>query len=102
MSGQDPDGITISEWCDTAWAYILRQTPVMSSPVEYRDTLWEALYIGELSPETKARIAENQAKAAKSKPKDRKPPPPPRSAVRELEALVEQAAALRSQRQAAK
>ena len=32
---------------DAAWALIMRQTPMMANPFEYRETLWDLLWEGE-------------------------------------------------------
>lgn len=42
--------MAIDDWCDVAWAYILRTTPMMANPHEYRATLWSILYEGEAPP----------------------------------------------------
>lgn len=47
--------MAIDDWCDVAWAYILRTTPMMANPHEYRETLWTILHDGEApkpAPET--------------------------------------------------
>lgn len=75
-----------------AWAYLLRMAPMMANPHEYRDALWSVLYHGELTEEMKKNAAKNAAENARKA--IGKPAPP--SAMAELEAMKQQAAALRA------
>jgi hypothetical protein len=52
--------VTISDWCDVAWEYILDSTPMMASPIEYRDVLWAALHDGE-TPTAKGKGGKGKA-----------------------------------------
>lgn len=84
----------MSDWADVAWAYVMRNTPVMANPAEYRDLLWQALYVGELTTEQKAKIAAKapeRAKASLGKPT-------PKAALDEFAALQEQIASIKAAR----
>lgn len=63
---------------------------MMANPHEYRESLWSILYTGELTPEMKAKIAENKPKAAKASIGK----PIPKSALSELEELQAHIASL--------
>lgn len=82
----------LSDWCDVAWAYVLRQQPMMASPTEYRDLLWNALYVGELTPEQRAKQLEQAAKRPAGAPSKM-----PRSAYAEMDEMMRQARQLRGE-----
>lgn len=75
-----------------AWALLLRMSPMMANPHEYRAALWSVLYTGELTDEMKANAAKHAAENAKAAIGK----PAPKSALDELEAMKAQAAALRA------
>lgn len=70
--------MSIAEWCDVAWEYILEGAPLMASPTEYRDVLWAALHDGK-APEKGAGKGKSASKTE----------------VNEMAALLEKAKALR-------
>jgi len=49
----NPEKVTVGDWCDVAWAYLMENTPMMANPFEYRETMWGLLYEGE-TPRTQA------------------------------------------------
>ena len=85
LAGKDPDTITPEAWCDVAWAYLLRSTPSLSNPHEYRDALWTVLYEGKLTAEMEAKQAEEYTPGGET----------PLSAFEEMEAMKAAAIAAR-------
>lgn len=55
---------------DVAWSYLLRNTPMMANPHEYRQTLWEVLHDGKLSDEMQAKVDANRPKDAPASKRD--------------------------------
>lgn len=66
---------------------MLRNTPMMASPSEYRDTLWTVLHDGTITDEMRRKAAENAPKGG----------PPPQHAINEMEEMMRQARMLRGE-----
>lgn len=79
--------MTIPDWVDVTWSYLLDATPMMASPTEYRDTLWTVLHDGTITDEMRRKAAENRPKGG----------PPSRSDLSEMDEMMRQARILRGE-----
>jgi hypothetical protein len=64
----------------------MRNTPMMASPSEYRDTLWTVLHDGEITDEMKRKASANRPKGEI-----------PKQAYSEMEEMMRQARILRGE-----
>jgi hypothetical protein len=59
--------MAIDDWCDVAWAYVLRNTPMMANPSEYREALWTVLHDGDTPPPPRTETTDSSGKRRRAR-----------------------------------